>query len=371
MVKINILYNQLTNGVHTPYVVKELNNLKNIYKSIRESNNKNNINKQIRTKLSENMIEKSNSNNSININKLVRNESIDYISIYNQSFHIQKRLTQTNSEYAIYKFFTHIHKKYNKLRIVSFYTMFNLNNSRIDIEKIKDFIKNIYISTNDYNNQVNFYNSLNKISKYAFNYHKKDPDTFSRICRNSNVNSVKSKIVNSESTYLMNRLKSTSFPKLRLMNRLYNLFYYVPILTKDIYVYRIENNFSQSAIHQYSNEYTFRGFISTTNDPIVATTFNKMLRGSNQNKSIFLLWVIKIPAGSRVIIPSIGYMEDDSEVEILLKDNTKVNNIIRMRNINKVFTDLYPSNVNENRRTTTNKINVKIENMIVCTLVNE
>lgn len=356
MSRINILYKQSHNKVVIPFVENEENKLKSIYNIIKNNPKivKNNINREV-SKILNNKLIKKGVNNSININNINEvNNSNSNIQIYNKSFNRFKLLANTNIEFQIYLWF------YTESSLIN---LFIINET-----KIKNFIQNSYLSKVNYNAQITFYNSLNKISKYVFNYHKKNPDIFSGICRNINVNRIKSKLVFSEEkSYRLNRINSVSnIPTLRMMNRLYNLFHYVPPLTKDIYVYRIEKDFPESIIHKTSPEYTFRGFISTTNDPLVAITFNKGLIGNSTDKSIFLLYIIKIPIGSQVIIPSIGYIENDTEVEILLKDNSKIKNIKRKKNINKKFENVYPSNIHI--RTSSQRINVTIQNIIIAEL---
>lgn len=202
------------------------------------------------------------------------------------------------------------------------------------------------ISIIDIENQINFYNKLNSFSKKIFLLQKNTPD-YVKVYRENGKNFLhKTKIItdNQISTNNMNTIEnmvtinqeleysnSTGVldkPTIRCLNVLRNIFYYIPPIEKYFYVYRVEKiwenieTLNDNFTLQGSSEYIFTGLTSTSCDPRLAFSFNKLQHISDDELVIFR---ILIPRGSRVIVPSVRENDfNDSEFEITLFDRAKI-----------------------------------------------
>tara|TARA_B100001094_G_scaffold332597_1_gene405382 strand:+ start:22 stop:1209 length:1188 start_codon:yes stop_codon:yes gene_type:complete len=215
------------------------------------------------------------------------------------------------------------------------------------IYSINQYIRNHIISPQDIHNQYIYYNNLNDFSKKMYIMQKQDPD-YLRIYRNKsytneefkelsglNTNALQVILFNKELERYDNLGNEMMKPFLKCFNNLFNIFEYSPPTTKSFYVYRAEkiwnniiniiDNFSVISTYEQLY-YRFNGFTSTSCDPRIGFSFNKLSSVCDNDRIIFK---ILIPEGSKIIIPSVYNNFDDAEFEVLLGSDAiiKINNI--------------------------------------------
>jgi hypothetical protein len=211
------------------------------------------------------------------------------------------------------------HRGFFKLKNV------NLNEATIYAEMYgldlnSDLQKNIFnqiIRPVDIAKQIIFYQNLSPIAKEMFTLQKRSPDKL-KFFRLSPVD-------------MMEKL---DLHQVKLLNIFSNIYYNIPGITDDFFVYRCETLWegTREMIQKYFEQdkkiYTFNGVTSTSTDPRIGYSFNKIFNYPDDQKIIFK---IKIPKETKVIVPSVNCnnLEDlenciDPEFEILLFNRAKI-----------------------------------------------
>jgi len=243
------------------------------------------------------------------------------------------------------------------------------------IYSINQHIRNHIISQQDISNQYIYYNNLNDFSKKMYIMQKPDPN-YLKIYRNKSYNNEEFKILskldgdfltifgNQELKRYDNDGNEMDRPFIHCFNTLFNIFEYSPPITKSFYVYRAEkiwnnitNLINEFIINSGRVYYRFNGFTSTSCDPRIGFSFNKLSSVTDDQRIIFK---ILIPEGSKIIIPSVYNDFDDPEFEILLGSDA----IIRINNIIKDGTYKYlnsPTNEDNHNLKSTRNIKYFIE----------
>ena len=195
-----------------------------------------------------------------------------------------------------------------------------------EIMSIQDTIFKQMISPIDIATQITFFQSLNDTSKRMFFMQKKNPD-YLKFFRNKL--SIMSNDLDIDGEFDPDASINNKIDNIVNFNILANLYTYVPPLQEQCVVYRCEDIWSntRTMINGYLNSnpqvnlYEFNGVTSTSTDPRMGYSFNKLFF-SPKKKVIFKIF---IPKNSKVLIPSVSkYYTDnniDPEFEVLLFNN--------------------------------------------------
>lgn len=217
-----------------------------------------------------------------------------------------------------------------------------------EVESIQNIFYKHMLSPADLVAQTIFYQALSEIAKLMFEMQKRSPE-YLQFFREK-IEYIGKTLVDTGETKLGNNLLYGVNIDLVKFNILANIYHYIPPLIDNCVVYRCETlwhgnlellkNYSETKTGQI--KYIFNGVTSTSADPRVGYSFNKLFHEEDSKKVIFK---IIIPSGSKVIVPSVCYYDTnvnitestiDAEFEILLFnraiiriDNIEINKTIR------------------------------------------